>query len=84
MTLKRMIFRTTRGKAYVHFFNLDISLEDRMINVTDHMDRLVYVVVFEDGLYFKERIKKICNNSSDNTFELQKDEIHYQLRDFTM
>lgn len=73
MTLKRMIFRTTRGKAYVHFFNLDVPLEDRMINVTDHLDKLVYIVVFEEGHYLKDRIRRICQNSSDNSFELHKD-----------
>lgn len=70
LTLKKMLFRTTRGKAYVHFFNLDIPLEDRMINVTDHIEKLVYIVAFEEGTYLKERIKKICQSASDIMFDL--------------
>lgn len=75
MTFKKLIFRSTRGKAYVHFFNLDVPLEDRMINVTDHMDKLVYIIVFEEGYHLKERIKKICQSASDNMFELFRDQI---------
>jgi len=70
MTFKKLIFRSTRGKAYVHFFNLEISQSDRMINVNDHLDRLVYIVVFEEGRYLKDKIKKICENSTDNMFEI--------------
>lgn len=49
MTFKKLLFRSTRGKAYVHFFDYLIEPADRMVHVNDHNDRLVYIVVFEEG-----------------------------------
>jgi hypothetical protein len=46
MSFKRLIFRSTRGKAYVHFFDYHIPHQDRMIHINDHRDMLVYIVVF--------------------------------------
>lgn len=51
MTFKKLLFRSTRGKAYVHFFDYEIDQADRMVHINDHNDRLVYIVVFEEGLY---------------------------------
>lgn len=73
MSFKKLLFRSTRGKAYVHFFDYEIQPLDRMIHINDHKDKLVYIVVFEEGLYLKEKIKRICQNSTDNMFELQRD-----------
>lgn len=73
MTFKRMLFRSTRGKAYVHFFEFITHPSDRMVHVNDHNDRLVYIVVFEEGYYLKEKIKRICQNSTEHMFELFRD-----------
>jgi hypothetical protein len=60
MALKKMIFRGTRGKALCQFFNVEISMEDRMKGVNDHNEKLVFIVIFEEGLYTKDRILRIC------------------------
>lgn len=70
-----MLFRSTRGKALVHFFDYQIYPQDRMIHINDHNDRLVYIVVFEEGYYLKDKIKRICENSTENMFELFRDQI---------
>lgn len=72
MAFKRLLFRSTRGKAYVHFFDYHISPNDRMVHINDHKDRLVYIVVFEEGYYLKEKVKRICTNATENTFELNR------------
>lgn len=66
MTLKKLIFRATRGKAYTHFFDLEIDQEDRMKGYNDHKEKLVYIVVFEQGSYLKDRIEKICSACSSD------------------
>lgn len=60
MSLKKLVFRATRGKAFTHFFPLNISPEDRMRDVRDHIDKVVYIVVFVEGVHMRDRISKIC------------------------
>jgi hypothetical protein len=67
------MFRSTRGKAYVHFFDLDIDQKDwQHLGSFDH---LVYIVVFEEGHYMREKVKKICGSMSDNLFEIHRNVI---------
>jgi hypothetical protein len=72
MTFKKLLFRSTRGKVYVHFFDYDIPMADRMVHINDHNDRLVYIVVFEESLYLNEKVRRICLNSTENMFELKR------------
>lgn len=76
MTFKKLLFRSTRGKAYVHFFDYEIDQADRMVHINDHNDRLVYIVVFEEGLYLNQRVTKICQTSTDTMFELDRSTCH--------
>jgi hypothetical protein len=66
MNFKKLLFRATRGKAYVHFFPNDIPVQDRMVHVTDHSERLVYIIMFEEGMYIRQRIQKICSSFSND------------------
>ncbi len=36
LAFKRLLFRATRGKAYVYYFDLHISENDKMPNVKDN------------------------------------------------
>lgn len=75
MSFKKLLFRGTRGKAYVHFFDYVIEPQDRMVHINDHNDRLVYIVVFEEGIYLNEKVRKICQTSTENMFELHRNDI---------
>lgn len=75
LTFKRLLFRATRGKAYSYFFDIHIPDYDRMASVRDHEDRVVYIVVFEEGGYLNEKVKRICLNVADNMFEINRYEI---------
>lgn len=68
MSFKKLLFRSTRGKAYVHFFDYEIAPQDRLVHINDHNDRLVYIIVFEEGQYLNEKIRKICETSTDIMF----------------
>ena len=52
-SFKKMIFRATRGKAYTHFFDVNIDIEDRMRGVNDHIEKYVYIIIFEQGFYLR-------------------------------
>lgn len=80
MSFKRLVFRSTRGKAYVHFFDLVVNEADK-----EHLgsfDHLVYIVVFEEGPHMRDKIKKICNSVSDNMFEIHRDDVTKSLIDY--
>jgi hypothetical protein len=66
MSLKKMIFRGTRGKAFCQFFDVEIEQDDRMVGVNDHQEKLVYIVFFEEGLYTKDRVFRICQSVSSD------------------
>lgn len=55
-----MIFRSTRGKAFPYFFDMKIDLADRIKGINDHNDKSVFIIMFEEGFYVKDRINRIC------------------------
>ena len=76
MSFKKMIFRATRGKAYVHFFGVEIPIEDRMRGVNDHNEKLVYIVIFEDGMFTRDKVTRICTSCSyDPVYPIDSDHI---------
>ena len=62
MAFNKLLFRATRGKAYVQYYELQIRKEDRiLVNSADHQNKYVYIVMFEEsGSFFKEKVRKIC------------------------
>lgn len=49
MRFKKFIFRATRGKAFTQFYEFVVNPEDRLKNVYDYENKLVYIVMFEEG-----------------------------------
>jgi hypothetical protein len=66
MHFKKLLFRAARGKAYTQFFELEISAEDKIKSNDDLQTKLVYIVIFEEGTHFKDRINKICASAADS------------------
>lgn len=65
--LKRLIFRSTKGKSYLFMRNyVDADEQD------GHQkgNRSVYIIVFWDGNHIREKIQKICDSFSGNRYEL--------------
>jgi len=66
LNFKKMVFRSTRGKAYTHFFELEVPCEDMIKTSTSYLSsKVICIVIFEEGLHFKDRLTKVCNNIMD-------------------
>ena len=62
--LRRMIFRSTKGKSYVYTSEVDDAGDPSRPNMS------VYIVVFQDGRQMGEKIEKICDSFSGYRCEL--------------
>lgn len=65
---KRLLFRTTKGKALPHFHEIEQGVED--IHGKLNM-KTVYVVVFEDGERIRQRVTKICDSFMGQRFSIE-------------
>jgi len=54
--LKRLIFRSTKGKSYIYTQEYN--------DPTAQKKRSVYIIVFWDGEHIRDRIQKICDSFS--------------------
>lgn len=59
--MERMLFRITRGKALTHFS------EDF---VQEKKQKVVYMVVYQDGAVIRDRVQKICDSFMGSRFEI--------------
>lgn len=62
--LKKLIFRSTKGKSFVHIQEI-FDQEHQM-----HRQRSVYIIVFWDGVHIRDRIQRICDTFSGQRFDL--------------
>lgn len=68
MRLKKMLFRSTRGKAIMTTFPLAIEDADKMRNDTFHTENSGYYVLIEDTGTLVEVVRRVCK-----TFSLKDD-----------
>ena len=59
--MERMLFRITRGKALTHF-SADFE--------QDKVQKVVYMVVYQDGAVIRDRVQKICDSFMGSRFEI--------------
>lgn len=59
--MQRMLFRITRGKALTHFSEPFTQ---------DKKQKVVYMVVFQDGQMIRDRVQKICDSFMGSRFEI--------------
>lgn len=59
--MQRMLFRITRGKALTHFSD---DFEQGGIQ------KVVYMVVYQDGPVIRDRVSKICDSFMGSRFEI--------------
>lgn len=70
MRMKKLIFRTSRGKAFVQFFDLEEKVYDYYGNT---LDTCVYFVFHpQESKFMKDRLKKICDSFHGENFELPR------------
>jgi hypothetical protein len=56
MRFKKMIFRSTRGKALTYFRDFDSAGLPDYSGRLDDVARTVYVVIFQDGAHVRDRL----------------------------
>jgi hypothetical protein len=64
MSFNRLIFRSTRGKAYTSFYDMYVRPEDKITGFNDS-DLLVYIIMFQEGGYMRDKIMKVCSNTGE-------------------
>lgn len=66
--LKRLIFRSTKGKSYM--FIQDFKDEDDELETSPKSKRSVYIIVFWDGNHIRDKIQKICDSFSGQRYDI--------------
>jgi len=62
-----MVFRVSKGKVISFFSDDYMTLTDEDGN---QMDRQVYLLIFSQGGFLRERINRVCDSFNGKTFEL--------------
>ena len=68
-TLKRLLFRSTRGQAILHTFDINIGAEDVLLETDEYAPKaLGYFVLFEDGA-LRRIVTKVCKSFMGQVYE---------------
>ena len=65
--LRRLIFRATKGKSFIHVEQFEYEEEFEGDNPEV---RSVYIIMFLDGPTVRDRIKKICDSFQGERFDI--------------
>lgn len=65
MRFKRLLFRTSRGKVLSYFEETDMHMKDFQGN---ELNKVIYVLIFQEGLHFRGKIQKICDSFMGKRF----------------
>jgi len=69
-TLKKLVFRGTRGRALVRTFDLNLDISDLMTNKSFTFDALEgYVIIYDDSMNIGTIIRRICNSFQCDFYE---------------
>ena len=67
--MKRLLFRSTRGKAILNTFDLTIEEEDVLLDEDDANRIRGYFVLFEDGDVIRRIITRVCKSFMGAVYE---------------
>lgn len=84
-SLKRLLFRATRGRAVMTQFELEVDEQDVIRNDEFHKRLQGYIVLVEDNGPFRQVVERVCksfNNTSDEklVFECNPKTVAQDLR----
>lgn len=65
--LRRLIFRSTKGKSFMH---VEQYLHPEQVGVKSVVPKSVYIITFQDGSTIKEKITRICDSFTGQRYEL--------------
>lgn len=74
--LRRLIFRSTKGKSYMHVQAYNHDDRDDMTKI----DKSVYIIVFWDGQHIRDKIQRVCDSFQGQRYDLPEiSEINTQI-----
>ena len=74
--LRRLIFRSTKGKSYMHVQKYNHDDDDDM----SKSEKSVYIIVFWDGQHIREKIQRVCDSFQGQRYDLPEiSEINTQI-----
>ena len=75
--LRRLIFRATKGKSYMHIESYEVDESDDEEEAECPDVRSVYIIMFLDGQQIRERIKKICDSFQGERFDIPTEQADF-------
>jgi len=67
---KKFLFRATRGKAWAKFYELDIPPQDKLKGMHNQKSKLVYICMFEEGVFLRAKMQKLLGSFMEPLFEI--------------
>lgn len=84
LTLKRLLFRATRGRAILTTFDLVVADEDIIRSDDYHKTQIGYVVLFEDMGQMRKIVERVCQSfivgESNRLFEVNPKTVQQDLK----
>jgi hypothetical protein len=79
LALKRVLFRSTRGRAIITTFDLSVNEEDVIRDDTFHKDKIGYIVLVENSGPMRSIVERACKSyvidEADKVFECNPREV---------
>jgi hypothetical protein len=66
--MKKLIFRMSRGTALCNF----TDIEETLWLDGKPMEKTAYVIVFQEGIYMRQKLVKVCESFIGNIFTMPK------------
>lgn len=76
--LQKLIFRATRGLAFLYLKDMDKPIIDYKGNKNF---KSVYVIIFQNGEYFMDKLSKILDSFMGNRFEISVNTFEKEIED---
>lgn len=68
--------RATRCQVYIHSYQLEIAPSERIIGDPYHEKKSVYIIAYQEGSVIEDKIKRIQNTFSIESFSVELDRIN--------
>lgn len=63
-TLKRLLFRASRGKVLLTTFDMEVDPEDQVRGENFHLTMVGYIIMFEQSKPMQNIVERVCQSFS--------------------
>lgn len=74
--LRRLVFRATKGKSYMHIESYTVDESDDEEDEKPEV-KAVYIIMFLDGQQIRDRLKKICESFHGERFDIPSEQADF-------